>query len=96
MTSSATPGMPPPEHVLAAFGARETPTPLQGGRGHAWRAGTIVLKPVDTSEESLAWEAQVLGEIRTEGFPRLTARTLHRRCARGRWLERVDLLRRPP
>jgi uncharacterized protein (TIGR02569 family) len=54
--------------VLAAFGARETPTPLEGGRGIAWRAGTIVLKPVDTSEESLAWQRDVLGEIRTEGF----------------------------
>jgi uncharacterized protein (TIGR02569 family) len=68
MTSSATPGTPPPEHVLAAFGSRETPTPLQGGRGLAWRAGTIVLKPVDTSEESLVWEAQVLAGIRAEGF----------------------------
>jgi uncharacterized protein (TIGR02569 family) len=68
MTSSATPGTPPPGHVLAAFGARETPTPLEGGRGLAWRAGTIVLKPVDTSEESLAWQRDVLGATRTEGF----------------------------
>jgi len=68
MTSSATPGTPPPGHVLAAFGARETPTPKEGGRGLAWRAGRIVLKPVDTNEERLAWQRDVLGEIRTEGF----------------------------
>jgi uncharacterized protein (TIGR02569 family) len=68
MTRSASPGTPPPGHVLAAFGARETPTPLGGGRGLAWRAGTIVLKPADTSEEILAWQAEILAEIRSEGF----------------------------
>jgi uncharacterized protein (TIGR02569 family) len=68
MTSSALPGTPPPGHVLAAFGARGIPTPLRGGRGLAWRAGRIVVKPVDTSEDNLAWQRDVLGSIRIEGF----------------------------
>jgi uncharacterized protein (TIGR02569 family) len=68
MTRPAAPGTPPPQHVLDAFGARETPTPLAGGRGLAWRAGTIVVKPADSSEEILAWQAEVLAGIRSEGF----------------------------
>ena len=38
------------------------PTPLTGGRGLAWRAGSVVVKPADTTEESLAWQAETLGQ----------------------------------
>jgi uncharacterized protein (TIGR02569 family) len=68
MTNRAAHGPPPPEHVLTAFGASGTPTPLRGGRGFAWRVGEIAVKPVDTSEEILAWQAPVLGQIRPDGF----------------------------
>jgi uncharacterized protein (TIGR02569 family) len=37
----------PPAEVLAAFGAVAGPEPLPGGMGVAWRAGDLVLKPVD-------------------------------------------------
>jgi uncharacterized protein (TIGR02569 family) len=50
----------PPEQVLGAFGADGMLAPLTGGRGLAWRAGSVVLKPADTSEESLAWQAETL------------------------------------
>ena len=52
----------PPEHVLRAFGGDGVPAPLTGGRGLAWRSGSIVLKPADTAEESLAWQAETLGQ----------------------------------
>jgi uncharacterized protein (TIGR02569 family) len=45
----------PPAHVVAAFGGTGVPTPLAGGRGTSWRAGDIVLKPADASDEELAW-----------------------------------------
>lgn len=55
---------PPPKDVLDAFGVSETPIALKGGRGSAWRAGHVVIKPADSSEEILAWQAHVLA-----GFP---------------------------
>ena len=42
--------------------------PLEGGRGSAWRAGTIVVKPADADEEDLAWYAETLAGIRPEGL----------------------------
>jgi uncharacterized protein (TIGR02569 family) len=57
------PGSPPPADVLAAFGASDAPTRLAGGRGDAWRAGDIVVKPADESEVGLAWQADVLAEV---------------------------------
>ena len=33
---------------------------LPGGRGHAWAAGDVVLKPLDLSLEELAWQWKVL------------------------------------
>jgi uncharacterized protein (TIGR02569 family) len=50
----------PPEHVLSAFGGDGALAPLAGGRGLAWRAGSIVVKPADTTEEALAWHAETL------------------------------------
>jgi uncharacterized protein (TIGR02569 family) len=52
----------PPEQVLRAFGGDGPPTPLTGGRGLAWRAGSIVVKPADASEEFLAWQVKTLGQ----------------------------------
>jgi uncharacterized protein (TIGR02569 family) len=52
----------PHEQVLRAFGGDGPPTPLTGGRGLAWRAGSIVVKPADASEQSLAWQAETLGQ----------------------------------
>jgi uncharacterized protein (TIGR02569 family) len=46
--------------VLAAFGARGAPTPIEGGQGTSWRAGDLVLKPVDAPEAVLEWHAALL------------------------------------
>jgi uncharacterized protein (TIGR02569 family) len=61
-------GSPPPKAVLAAFGLRGRPTPLSGGQGLAWQAGGLVLKPTDSSEEVLAWQAGVLGKVQLNGI----------------------------
>ena len=37
--------MRPGPEVLASFGASADPVSLPGGRGTAWRAGEVVLKP---------------------------------------------------
>ena len=62
--------MPPPQHVLAAFGVSGKPQPLSGGTGTSWRCGDIVLKPVEWSAslEELEWQAEVLGSVREHGF----------------------------
>jgi uncharacterized protein (TIGR02569 family) len=60
-------GSAPPKEVLAAFGFRGAPTPLIGGQGRAWRAGRLVLKPADSTEEALAWQAGLLEEARLDG-----------------------------
>jgi uncharacterized protein (TIGR02569 family) len=41
---------------------------LDGGRGSAWRAGGIVVKPADADEEDLAWQAETFPGIRPEGL----------------------------
>ncbi|HEX7471693.1 MAG TPA: TIGR02569 family protein [Candidatus Limnocylindrales bacterium] len=66
MTSNAPFGSPPPQDVLAAFGVSGSPTALSGGQGLAWHADDVVLKPADTSEEALAWQARVLIEVPPE------------------------------
>jgi uncharacterized protein (TIGR02569 family) len=53
----------PPKDVLTAFGVSGTPIALKGGRGSAWRAGHVVIKPADSSEEILAWQALVLADV---------------------------------
>lgn len=52
----------PPEHVLHAFGGDGATAPLPGGRGLAWRAGRIVVKPAEMPEALLAWQAGMLGQ----------------------------------
>jgi len=69
----------PTERVLRAFGADGLPAPLTGGRGLAWRAGSLVVKPADTTEESLAWQAETLGRV-NGGQLRVA---MPRRSARG-------------
>ena len=59
---------PPPNDVLASFGVSGDPVPLIGGRGRAWRAGDIILKPADLAPAEHAWQADLLPTIRTEGF----------------------------
>jgi len=62
--------VPPPAHVLAAFGASGDPELLGGGQGSAWRSGALVLKPLDRamSPEELEWQGTVLGALREDGF----------------------------
>src|SRR4051812_49957290 len=59
---------PPPSHVLSAFGVAAVPEPLPGGRGRSWRAGPLVLKPLDWLPDELAYQAEILGTIRPDGF----------------------------
>lgn len=47
--------MRPPVHVLDAFGAVGAPVRLPGGRGGAWLAGDVVLKPLDVLPDELEW-----------------------------------------
>jgi uncharacterized protein (TIGR02569 family) len=53
--------------VLRAFGLRDaTARPLPGGRGRAWAAGDVVLKPVDDVAEA-TWLGDVLSGLVVEG-----------------------------
>jgi uncharacterized protein (TIGR02569 family) len=57
-----------PEGVLAAFGvAGVEPVRLAGGRGTAWRAGQLVLKPADSVREG-QWFADVYDALTGPGF----------------------------
>lgn len=57
-----------PEAVLAAFGLDGVvPARLPGGRGIAWRAGQVVLKPAD-SVRSGRWAADVYDALTGPGF----------------------------
>jgi uncharacterized protein (TIGR02569 family) len=58
----------PPGAVLAAFAVSGRPERLAGGQGTAWRAGDVVLKPLDMSLEALRWQSEVLGSIETAGL----------------------------
>ena len=62
----------PSANALRAFGATAIPTPLPGGRQMAYRAGGIVLKPVDfdvpENEAEIAWSAETLNNIPQLGF----------------------------
>jgi uncharacterized protein (TIGR02569 family) len=48
-----------PDAVLVAFGVTDVPVVLPGGKGGTWRAGRLVLKPVEFLAETL-WRAEVL------------------------------------
>lgn len=52
----------PPVDVVAAFGARGEPVVLAGGQGTTWRAGSVVLKPVD-DVPAACWTADVLSNL---------------------------------
>ena len=60
----------PSPRVLAAFGARGEPEPLAGGEGTSWRAGDVVLKPLQhsASVEELEFHADLFDSIETDGF----------------------------
>jgi uncharacterized protein (TIGR02569 family) len=58
---------PPPDSVLAAFNATARPAPLPGGQGTSWRAGGIVVKPLDSLPEAVEWQASVLPRIPQTG-----------------------------
>lgn len=45
-----------------AFGVLDPPVPLPGGKGGTWRAGDLVLKPVEHRPETL-WRAEVLDRL---------------------------------
>jgi phosphotransferase family enzyme len=71
---------------------------LPGGTGRAWRAGELVLKPLDRAPAEIAWQADVLSSIREDGFrvappvplivERWTAwRYVEGRHEPGRWLD---------
>lgn len=52
----------PPDRVLDLFAAEGVLEPLAGGRGTTWRAGDLVLSPVDGSAQ-LAWLAPVQARL---------------------------------
>jgi uncharacterized protein (TIGR02569 family) len=58
----------PPAAVLSAFAASGRPERLTGGQGTAWRAGDVVLKPLDMSLEALRWQEEVLASVVCNGF----------------------------
>ena len=54
----------PPAEVLTAFGLGDvTLLPLAGGQRIAWRAGAVVLKPLDTDLTTLAWIAEITSSL---------------------------------
>lgn len=60
---------PPLSSVLAEFGVEGVqPEALAGGRGTAWRAGDVVLKPLDMSIDALRWQADVLSSVVPDDF----------------------------
>jgi len=54
--------------VLTEFEVQVEPSPLPGGQGKAWRAGDVVLKPLDMSAVALEWQADVLASLCCDGF----------------------------
>jgi uncharacterized protein (TIGR02569 family) len=52
----------PTQAVFAAFGASGPPERLAGGRGFTWRAGHVVVRPTEDTEEA-AWKSEVLGGL---------------------------------
>src|SRR5258707_981997 len=81
------PSEPPPQPVLAAFGAAGVRlVPFGGGQATSRHAGGLVLKPADLDRAELEWQAQVSSQVSCDGFrlaqPRAAA---HRSlCVRGR------------
>lgn len=72
----------PPASVLQAFGITAEAVALPGGKGGTWRAGEVVLKPVEFAPET-RWQADVLSTLpRSEHFR--VARPI--RAADGDWI----------
>lgn len=58
----------PDPRVLAAYGlSGERLEPLAGGQGHAWRSGSVILKPAGNQAEA-DWLAQLLPSVPQVGF----------------------------
>lgn len=77
------PRIHPPREVLDAFDVDgEDLVPLPGGQERSWRAGDVVLKPVNDPTEA-EWVAEVLSELPEAGF-RVSRPT---RSRHGRWIE---------
>lgn len=53
----------PPRRALDAFGVSGKLVRLDGGQRTVWRAGALVLKPLDMSVEELEWQAGVLAAV---------------------------------
>jgi uncharacterized protein (TIGR02569 family) len=58
----------PSAHVLAAFGVAGEPELLPGGTGRSWRAGSLVLKPLDRAPPEIAWQAEIFSSVQEVGF----------------------------
>ncbi|MGE3074527.1 MAG: phosphotransferase [Dehalococcoidia bacterium] len=58
--------IPPPPAVLEAFRASAVPAPLQGGQGTSFRAGSIVLKPVEFPYDEAS--ARLFEQLEGDGF----------------------------
>jgi uncharacterized protein (TIGR02569 family) len=72
----------PPEHVRAAFGVpADVPQLLSGGRGQAYRCGSVVLKPVSDHAEA-SWLAGTFEQLSVPGVR--IARPV--RSSDGRWV----------
>ncbi|ATY16771.1 TIGR02569 family protein [Amycolatopsis sp. AA4] len=68
--------------MLAAFGCAGAPVRMEGGKGEAWRAGDVVLKPVEFAPET-RWRAAALAEVAESAEFRI-ARPLRTRD--GEWI----------
>jgi len=74
--------VPPPDHVLRAFGAATDPPELvDGARRSGWRCGNIVIRPVEDPAQA-SWLATTFEQLQVTGV-RL-ARPV--RSSDGRWV----------
>ncbi len=73
---------PPPQAVLAEFGAGSaSPQLLPGGQGTTWRAGGVIVKP-STDADGDAWTAEVISGLTPRGYR--VARPV--RARNGAWI----------
>lgn len=57
----------PGANILDAFGTVGPPEKLTGGEHGAWRAGDVVLKAADISEEQLGWQSSLYERLDGQG-----------------------------
>ena len=67
--------------VLSAYGVDPPATPLPGGQETAWRAGDLVLKPLDGAPAALAWLSETLAGLATGAELRVAAPVRSRSAA---------------